>query len=57
MEVKQFGHFLRKLRIRTVEKVQNKIPRPVYKKAFLNILLHGFSILVQSFQKVQIGPQ
>ena len=37
--------------------VENIILRTVYKKAFFNILLHRVHILLQSFQKVTIGPQ
>ena len=55
--VQWFGKFLKKLRIRILNKVQNEILKPVYKKAFFNILLHRVHNLLQSFQKVQKGPQ
>jgi len=42
--------------IRIVEKVQNKILRPVYKKVFFNILRHSFRISHQSLKKVLIRP-
>jgi len=55
--VQRFGHFLRKLRITILEMVQNKILRPIYKEPFFNILPHSFRILVQSFQKLPLGPR
>jgi len=42
--------------IRTVEKVQNKILRPVYQKVFFNILHHSFRFSLQSLQKKLIRP-
>jgi len=36
---------------------ERKILRPAYKRSFSIFLLYGVCFLLQSFQKVQIGPQ
>jgi len=57
IRVQRFGKFVRKLRIRILVKVQNKILRPVFKKTFFNIFPQSFQILVKNFSKALIGPK